>query len=90
MRRCELDNGLELAIYLIGGNVFATDDECTHSKASLADMGDLDGFVIECSLHLGAFDVRTGEVVSAPCTKPLRTYPVEVRDGRVWVNTGEV
>ncbi len=74
-----------LAVYNIGGEFFATDNECTHGAASLAD-GILEDDVIECTLHFGAFNVKTGAAVSAPCFVPLRTYKVAVRDGQVVVD----
>ena len=74
-----------LAVYNIGGKFFATDDECTHGAASLAE-GILDDDVIECTLHFGAFNVKTGKAVAAPCFVPLRTYKVVVRDGQVVVD----
>ena len=48
--------GRALAVYNIDGTFYATDDECTHGAASLAD-GILDGDIIECTMHFGAFDV---------------------------------
>ena len=74
-----------LAVYHVGGEFFATDNECTHGAASLAD-GILEGDVIECTLHFGAFNVKTGEAVQSPCFVPLRTYKVAVRDGQVMVD----
>ena len=74
-----------LAVYNIGGAFYATDNECTHGAASLAD-GILEGDVIECTLHFGAFDVKTGAAVQAPCHIPLRTYKVAVKDGQVLVD----
>ena len=37
-------------------------------------------------MHFGAFDIRTGEVVSPPCSIPLRTYKVIVKDDQVCVD----
>lgn len=74
-----------LAVYHIEGNFYVTDDACTHANASLADEGELNGFHIECGWHFGVFDVRTGEVVSRPATCPLKTWPVTVRDGAVYI-----
>jgi len=74
-----------LAVYNIGGEFFATDNECTHGAASLAE-GILEDDVIECTLHFGAFNVKTGKAVSAPCFVPLRTYKVAVKDGQVFVD----
>ncbi len=74
-----------IAVYNVDGEFFATDNECTHAAASLAE-GMLEDGVIECSLHFGAFNVKTGEAVQPPCTVPLRTYKVEVKNGQVFVD----
>ena len=74
-----------IAIYNIGGTFYATDNECTHAAASLAD-GILEDDIIECALHFGAFNVRTGEAVQAPCFTALRTYKVVIQDGQVCVD----
>ena len=42
--------------------------------------------MIECTLHFGAFNVKTGEAVQSPCFVPLRTYKVAVKDGQVLVD----
>jgi len=74
-----------LAVFNIGGQFYVTDDECTHAAASLAE-GMLEGDVIECSLHFGAFDVKTGEVKAPPCSFALRTYKVVLQGGDVYVD----
>ena len=74
-----------LAVYNLGGQYYVTDDECTHASASLAD-GILEDGVIECSLHFGAFDVKTGEVKAPPCSFALRTYQVLLQGDDVYVD----
>jgi nitrite reductase/ring-hydroxylating ferredoxin subunit len=74
-----------LAVFNIGGKYYVTDNECTHASASLAD-GMLDGDVIECAVHMGAFDVRTGAVKAPPCEVALRTYKVVLQGGDVCVD----
>jgi ethylbenzene dioxygenase ferredoxin component len=74
-----------LAVYNIGGEFYVTDDECTHASASLAD-GILEGDMIECSLHFGAFDVRTGAVKAPPCAVALRTYKVLLQGDDILVD----
>lgn len=81
-----LPSGRRIAIYNVEGSFYATDDLCTHGQASLVDEGSLDGCTIECGLHLGAFDVRTGAAVAAPCVKALRSYPAREESGGVWVD----
>ena len=74
-----------IAVYNVGGAFYATDNECTHGAASLAD-GILEDDIIECALHFGAFNVKTGEAVQAPCFTALRTYKVTVENGEVRVD----
>jgi len=71
--------GVPLAVYEVSGAYFVTLDRCTHARARLSE-GYLEGFLIECPLHQGLFDVRTGEVKGPPCTEPLRTFAVR-REG---------
>jgi naphthalene 1,2-dioxygenase system ferredoxin subunit len=79
--------GRDLALYSVNGDVFATSNTCTHGQARLCD-GFLEGHEIECPLHQGKFDVRTGKATCAPVTEDLRTYPVKIEGGRVYVAIG--
>ena len=74
--------GRDIALYKADGEIFATDNICTHGKARLCD-GFLDGHEIECPLHQGRFDVRTGKPTCDPVSEPIRVYPVKIVDGRV-------
>lgn len=67
----------EIAIYNLEGKFYATDDICTHAYASLAD-GYVEGDQIECPLHGGCFDIRTGKATTPPVTEDLKTYEVKV------------
>jgi len=75
-------NDRDIALFRVGTEFFATDNRCTHAAAPLAD-GYLDGEVIECPLHQGLFNVRTGVALCTPALRPVRTYPVRLVDGRV-------
>jgi len=74
-----------LAVFNIDGKFYVTDDECTHAAASLAD-GMLDGDVIECCMHFGAFHVPTGAVKAPPCEVPLRTYKVVLQGDDIYAD----
>ncbi|OYU29706.1 MAG: naphthalene 1,2-dioxygenase [Comamonadaceae bacterium PBBC2] len=76
--------GRDIALYTVGDAVYATDNQCTHGHARLCD-GFLDGHEIECPLHQGKFDVRSGAPTCAPVTEAVRTYPVKVEGGRVFL-----
>ncbi len=76
--------GREVALYNAGGEIFATDNICTHGHARLCE-GFLEGHEIECPLHQGRFDVRTGQPNCAPVTEAIRSYPVRIEGGRVFL-----
>lgn len=77
-------DGKEIALYDIEGQIFATDDICTHAYAKLSD-GWFDKGEIECPLHAGRFDARTGKATAPPCVDDLKTYPVRVENGEIQV-----
>jgi len=80
--RIEKD-GLCLAVFNLEGDFYVTDDACTHGPGSLSE-GCIEGDVVECDFHNGAFNIRTGEVVMPPCMVPLKTYRTVVdEDGFV-------
>ena len=74
--------GKEIALYEVGGEVFATDNICTHGHARLSD-GFLEGREIECPLHQGKFDVCSGQALCAPLTENIKTYAVRIENMRV-------
>jgi nitrite reductase/ring-hydroxylating ferredoxin subunit len=68
----------EIALYhLPGGEFHATDNVCTHEYAQLSE-GWLEGHVIECPLHAGQFDIRTGKALCAPVEKDIEVFEVRV------------
>jgi nitrite reductase/ring-hydroxylating ferredoxin subunit len=80
--------GKEVALFRVDGKVYATSNICTHQYAVMTD-GFLEGGCVECPLHQAVFDVRTGEIMSAPAVTPLRVFPVQEVAGRIWVNIGD-
>lgn len=81
-------SGLSIALFRVGQEVFATDGLCTHGASRLCD-GFQEGFAIECPLHQGRFDVRTGQCLAAPVTRDLRAYPTRLVDGRIEIQLTE-
>lgn len=77
----------ELALFRIGEQVFAVDAVCTHGHARLCE-GFVEGFDIECPLHQGRFDLRSGAATCAPAVDALKTYPVRIEGGRVYLSLG--
>jgi 3-phenylpropionate/trans-cinnamate dioxygenase ferredoxin component len=78
-----------IALYRLNDGYYATEDTCTHAQASLA-AGDIDleECTVECPYHASLFDIRTGQVLSLPANKPLKTYAVKVVDDEVFVDVG--
>src|SRR5215467_6675147 len=66
-----------IALYNVDGEIYATDNICTHAFAMLSD-GWLDGECIECPLHAGRFDVRTGKALGPPVEEDIKVYKVRV------------
>ncbi len=60
-------------------------DECSHAAVALSE-GEVDGCTLECWLHGSRFDLRTGEPTGLPATEPVPVYPVEIRDGDIYVS----
>lgn len=67
------------------GVLYATDGICTHGNTHLAD-GLVIGSMIECPKHNGRFNLTDGSPARAPICRGLRTYPVEQRNGRLYLN----
>ena len=77
--------GRTFAIYRSGDDgYYATDGLCTHQQVHLAD-GFVMGNIIECPKHNGRFDFTTGKAKGAPVCVDLATYPVQVEDGKVYI-----
>lgn len=77
--------GNEICLYRVENELYATSDRCTHGNANLSG-GSLEGHEIECPLHQGRFDIRSGAPTHAPCTAAVRTYPVREVDGTIYVD----
>ena len=63
----------------------AMDDVCVHQDGSLAP-GKLDGDVVECPLHFWHYNIKTGKLLDYLKDVKLSTYPVEIRDGGVYID----
>jgi len=77
-------DGKTICVARVGDEVFAIDDTCSHSDASLSE-GDVTDFKIECWLHGAEFDLRTGEALTPPAVAPIKTYSVTVDGDSVTV-----
>ncbi|WIM98241.1 non-heme iron oxygenase ferredoxin subunit [Actinoplanes oblitus] len=80
-------DGVEIAVvHADDDNFYAVRDECSHASVALSE-GEVDGCTLECWLHGSRFDLRTGEPSGPPAIDPVAVYPVEIRDGDIYVST---
>ncbi|HUG55731.1 MAG TPA: non-heme iron oxygenase ferredoxin subunit, partial [Candidatus Limnocylindrales bacterium] len=73
-----------IAVYHVGGAVYAAGDVCPHAGAKLSE-GALDGATVTCPLHGSQFDVRSGERLRGPADVPVPTYRVAVEGGVAFI-----
>ena len=75
----------EILICRVGEDYFALASRCTHSAWPLAGEP-IEGMEILCTLHGARFDLRDGCPTAGPPRKALATYPIELRDGELYVS----
>ena len=68
--------GKTIALFNVGGKVYAMDNTCLHQGGPLAE-GTLAGEIVTCPWHQWEYNVRTGGSVGDESQK-LATYPVEI------------
>ena len=83
MKRVVVD-GRRLLLCNSNGTHYVVDEMCSHEDYSLY-LGCIKDGKIKCSLHGSYFDLVTGQPTCDPADEPIRTYPVKVEGGQVWV-----
>jgi len=73
-----------LLVSRIGETFCAIDDVCTHDGGPLGQ-GQLFGNEIECPRHGARFDVCSGRVTRMPAVHAVRSYPLDVEGGDLYV-----
>ncbi len=74
----------QIALFNYEGEYYALDDMCSHAEASLSE-GDVYDCKVECPLHGAEFDLKTGDAVTLPATKPVTKYKVNVEDDYIFL-----
>lgn len=75
-RKVDID-GLEIALVKTAQGLFAVEDTCTHAEVSLSE-GDVVDCTIECWMHGASFSLQTGEALTPPAVKSLKTFPTQI------------
>ena len=77
-------NGSVVAVFKVDNEYFAIQNRCSHAEASLSE-GEVYDCKVECPLHGAEFDLKTGEALTLPATKPIATYTTEVNENSLLV-----
>jgi nitrite reductase/ring-hydroxylating ferredoxin subunit len=79
----------EVLVLALDERIYAVGNICTHDEVWLDD-GTLhpDTCEIECPMHEGRFDLRTGTATHEPAEDPVPTYPVRIVGDEVFVEIG--
>ena len=83
LKRFDYENN-SVCIYRLENGFFATDGICTHEQVHLEDGLVMHG-EIECPMHQGIFDIKTGKAVSPPACEDLKTYAVKVETNKIYI-----
>ena len=71
-------------VYRLTDGFYATDGICTHEEVHLEDGLVIDD-EIECPMHQGIFNIKSGEALSPPACEDLKTYPVKVDNDKIFI-----
>jgi 3-phenylpropionate/trans-cinnamate dioxygenase ferredoxin subunit len=82
-RSADVD-GAQIAVFNLGGQIYAIEDVCTHDGGVLTG-GPIEGDQIVCPRHGARFCIRNGEALTPPAYEPVATFPVRVENGEVQV-----
>ena len=75
--------GKPVALFNVGGRIFALEGVCLHRGGPVGE-GDLEDNIVTCPWHGWQYDVTTGRNVFDDSIG-LRTYEVRVQDGEILV-----
>ncbi len=77
--------GKRLLLCNAAGTLYCVDEMCSHEDYSLY-LGCIRDGKIKCSLHGSYFDLASGQPTCEPADAAIRTYPVKVENGQVWIS----
>jgi len=83
LKRFDYDNKT-FCIYKLEDGFYATDGICTHEAVHLEDGLVMDD-EIECPMHQGIFNIKSGKALSPPACEDLKTYPIKIEDKKIYI-----
>jgi nitrite reductase/ring-hydroxylating ferredoxin subunit len=76
---------IDIAIYNVDGEIYASSNICTHAHAYMSD-GWLEDGILECPLHGGRFEAKTGRGLGAPIICDLKIYSVRTQGDDIQID----
>lgn len=84
----DYDEG-EIAVFRLPDGFYAIENECSHAVAALAEGEIIDDCKIKCPRHGALFDIRSGKNLALPAVVPVKSFPVKVDDGVIYVEVDD-
>ena len=80
-------DGVPVVLANVEGSICALKDQCSHEDYPLSD-GELEGSDVVCLYHGARFDACSGARKTLPAIRPVQSFPVDIRDGEIFVDVG--
>ncbi len=80
--------GDQVALFNVGGQLYAVGNRCSHANGPLAE-GAVEGTCVTCPWHGSRFDLASGRPQGGPAVKPVPTYRLKVEEGEIYLAAGE-
>jgi nitrite reductase/ring-hydroxylating ferredoxin subunit len=77
--------GVSVLLANVAGEYYAIGNKCTHRGCKLSS-GVFEGETVKCACHKSVINVKTGEVVHGPASKPEPKYAVKVEEEQILVS----
>ncbi len=84
LRRVEIKN-LKIVVARTDDGIYALEDRCSHEDYNLSD-GWIEEKTLCCPMHGAKFNLKTGQPETPPAHEPIKTFPVQVKNGVVEID----
>jgi 3-phenylpropionate/trans-cinnamate dioxygenase ferredoxin subunit len=78
--------GHQVVVFKLEDGFYGIENICSHEEAFLSE-GEVEEGEVECPMHGARFDIRTGKNLSFPAVIPVKSYPVKIEAGEIFLHT---
>lgn len=82
-------HGQRVIVARVDNEFYAFEELCSHEDFPLWYGALKKGYRVECSLHGAQFDIRDGQPVFEPATRPIKTYSLSIENDTIYVELPE-